>query len=183
MRPSGRAPEDLRPVQFVTRYTKHAAGSVLAEFGETRVLATASVESKVPHFLKGKSEGWITAEYGMLPRSTHTRNAREAARGKQSGRTMEIQRLIGRSLRSVTKLEELGVRAVSAKGDELARLQRFDHDGAIAVIVPTLLIEVDRNIAVQRVGVVDHSHHVQAFQMEQVIDPQIADVVIVAPIG
>jgi ribonuclease PH len=109
----------MRAIHFTPDFTRHAEGSVLVEFGETRVLATASVESKVPHFLKGKSEGWITAEYGMLPRSTHTRNAREAARGKQSGRTMEIQRLIGRSLRAVIDRRALGERTITVDCDVL----------------------------------------------------------------
>jgi ribonuclease PH len=109
----------MRAIHFTPDFTRHAEGSVLVEFGETRVLATASVESKVPHFLKGKSEGWITAEYGMLPRSTHTRNAREAARGKQSGRTMEIQRLIGRSLRAVIDRRALGERTITMDCDVL----------------------------------------------------------------
>ncbi len=119
MRPSGRSVDQMRPIHFTPDFTQHAEGSVLVEFGETRVLATASVESKVPHFLKGKSEGWITAEYGMLPRSTHTRNAREAARGKQSGRTMEIQRLIGRSLRAVIDRRALGERTITVDCDVL----------------------------------------------------------------
>src|SRR5690606_25560621 len=99
-RPSGRRPEQLRPVRIVRNYTKHAEGSVLVEFGDTKVICTASVEDSVPRFLKGKGQGWITAEYGMLPRSTNSRMDREASRGKQGGRTLEIQRLIGRSLRS-----------------------------------------------------------------------------------
>ncbi len=119
MRPSGRSVDQMRAIHFTPDFTRHAEGSVLVEFGETRVLATASVESKVPHFLKGKSEGWITAEYGMLPRSTHTRNAREAARGKQSGRTMEIQRLIGRSLRAVIDRRALGERTITVDCDVL----------------------------------------------------------------
>ena len=117
MRPSGRAPDELRPVQFITDYTKHAAGSVLAEFGGTRVLCTASVENRIPPWLRGKGSGWVTGEYGMLPGSTHTRSAREAARGKQSGRTQEIQRLIGRSLRAATNLEALGERTVTLDCD------------------------------------------------------------------
>src|SRR5690348_7173582 len=107
-RPSGRAPEQLRPVRLTRRFTKHAGGSVLIEFGDTQVLCTASYEGTVPAFLRGKGQGGVTAEYGMLPRSTHTRTAREAAKGKQSGRTQEIQRLIGRSLRAVTDLKALG---------------------------------------------------------------------------
>ncbi len=119
MRPSGRSADQLREIHFTPDFTQHAEGSVLVEIGETRVLATASVESKVPRFLKGKSEGWITAEYGMLPRSTHTRNPREAARGRQSGRTMEIQRLIGRSLRAVIDRSALGERTITVDCDVL----------------------------------------------------------------
>ncbi len=119
MRPSGRAPDELRPIRLTRRYTKHAEGSVLIEFGDTRVLCTASVEEKVPFFLKGKGQGWITAEYGMLPRATGTRTAREAAAGKQGGRTQEIQRLIGRSLRSAVDLTLLGERTVTVDCDVL----------------------------------------------------------------
>lgn len=107
-RPSGRQPDQMRDVSILRNYTRHAEGSVLVSFGHTRVLCTASVDNKVPGFLRGKGEGWVTAEYGMLPRSTHTRSDREAARGKQGGRTLEIQRLIGRSLRSVVDLQALG---------------------------------------------------------------------------
>ncbi len=106
-RPSGRQPDELRALTLTTDYTANAAGSVLAEFGNTRVLCTASIEDRVPPFLKGKGQGWVTAEYGMLPGSTHTRSRREAAAGKQSGRTQEIQRLIGRSLRAATNLDAL----------------------------------------------------------------------------
>jgi ribonuclease PH len=109
----------LRPVRITRGYTRHAEGSVLVEFGDTRVLVTASVEEGVPSFLRGKGEGWITAEYGMLPRATHTRNAREAARGKQGGRTLEIQRLIGRSLRAVVDMRALGERTVTLDCDVL----------------------------------------------------------------
>ena len=119
MRPSGRAPDELRPVRLARHYTRHAEGSVLVEFGDTRVLCTASVEDGVPAFLRGSGQGWITAEYGMLPRSTHTRTAREAARGKQSGRTQEIQRLIGRALRAVTDLGALGDRTITLDCDVL----------------------------------------------------------------
>ena len=108
MRPSGRTSNQLRPIQITRQFTNYAEGSVLIEMGETRVLCTASVEEGVPRFLKGKKQGWLTAEYGMLPRATHTRNNREAARGKQSGRTQEIQRLIGRSLRAAIDLSLLG---------------------------------------------------------------------------
>jgi ribonuclease PH len=109
----------LRPVRFTRHFTTHAEGSVLVEFGDTRVLCTASVEEGVPPFLRGKGRGWVTAEYGMLPRSTHTRSAREAARGKQSGRTQEIQRLIGRSLRAAVDLAALGERTVTIDCDVL----------------------------------------------------------------
>jgi ribonuclease PH len=118
-RPSGRAPDELRRVSFARRFTKHAEGSVLVEFGDTQVLCTASVEETIPPFLRGKGQGWVTAEYGMLPRSTHTRSAREAARGKQSGRTQEIQRLIGRSLRAIIDLKALGERTITLDCDVL----------------------------------------------------------------
>jgi ribonuclease PH len=119
LRPSGREAAQLRPVSLQRRYTKHAEGSVLVCFGETKVLCTASVEERVPGFLKGQGSGWVTAEYGMLPRSTHTRSDREAAKGKQSGRTQEIQRLIGRSLRAVTDLTSLGERTITIDCDVL----------------------------------------------------------------
>ena len=119
MRPSGRAAGDIRPVTFTPDFTRHAEGSVLAGFGDTRVLCTASVEDRVPPWMRGKGSGWVTGEYGMLPRSTHTRSAREAARGKQSGRTMEICRLIGRSLRAVTDLDALGERMITLDCDVL----------------------------------------------------------------
>jgi ribonuclease PH len=117
MRPSGRRPDELRPVRISRGYTKHPEGSVLIEFGDTRVLCTASIDEKVPPFLKGQGKGWLTAEYGMLPRSTNTRTQREAAAGKQSGRTLEIQRLIGRSLRAVADLTVLGERTIQIDCD------------------------------------------------------------------
>jgi len=117
MRPSGRATDQLRKLNITRAYTRHAEGSVLIECGDTKVICTASVEDKVPPFLKGKGQGWLTAEYGMLPRSTNTRSDREAARGKQSGRTQEIQRLIGRSLRAVTDLKALGERTIQIDCD------------------------------------------------------------------
>ena len=119
MRPSQRQPDQLRPVRLTRGFTCHAEGSVLVEFGATRVLCTASVEESVPGFLRGKGRGWVTAEYGMLPRATHTRSAREAAKGKQSGRTQEIQRLIGRSLRAVVDLAALGERQIVVDCDVL----------------------------------------------------------------
>src|ERR1700685_744624 len=118
-RPSGRAANQLRELKFERGYTQHAEGSVLVSFGSTRVLCTASIEESVPHFLRGKGQGWVTAEYGMLPRATHTRTAREAARGKQSGRTQEIQRLIGRALRAVVDLKALGERTITLDCDVL----------------------------------------------------------------
>ena len=117
MRPSGRETDQLRDIRFTTDYTRHAEGSVLAEFGDTRVLCTASVETRVPIWMRGNGSGWVTAEYGMLPRSTNTRTGREAARGKQGGRTLEIQRLIGRSLRAVIDLAALGERTVTLDCD------------------------------------------------------------------
>ena len=119
MRPSGRKPDQMRDVRFTPDYTRYAEGSALAEFGETRVLCTASVEDRVPPWMRGNGSGWVTGEYGMLPRSTHTRSGREAARGKQGGRTLEIQRLIGRSLRAVTDLEALGERTITLDCDVL----------------------------------------------------------------
>lgn len=117
MRPSGRAPDEMRALAFEPHFTKHAEGSVLVSFGDTRVLCTASVEEKVPPFMRGRGEGWVTAEYSMLPRATHTRGQREAAKGKQSGRTQEIQRLIGRSLRAVTDMRKLGERQITLDCD------------------------------------------------------------------
>lgn len=117
MRPSGRQPDELRNIRFTRNYTKHAEGSVLVEFGDTKVICTASVEERVPPFLRGQGQGWVTAEYGMLPRSTGSRMAREASRGKQGGRTLEIQRLIGRSLRASIDLEGLGERQIQVDCD------------------------------------------------------------------
>lgn len=116
-RPSGRTPEETRTIRLTKNFTKHAEGSVLIEFGETKVICTASIENSVPGFLRGQGKGWITAEYGMLPRSTHSRMNREAARGKQSGRTVEIQRLIGRSLRAAVDLDVLGERTITIDCD------------------------------------------------------------------
>ncbi|MDQ4418871.1 ribonuclease PH [Sphingobium sp. DEHP117] len=117
MRPSGRSPDQMRGIAIEPGFTRHAEGSCLVSFGDTRVLCTASIEEKVPPFMRGKGEGWITAEYGMLPRATHTRGSREAAKGKQSGRTQEIQRLIGRSLRSIVDLKALGERQITLDCD------------------------------------------------------------------
>jgi ribonuclease PH len=117
MRPSQRAANQLRPVEIIRSYTKHAEGSVLVKFGDTHVLCTASIDEKLPSFLRGKNQGWVTAEYGMLPRSTGSRMQREASQGKQSGRTQEIQRLIGRSLRAIIDLEKLGERTIQIDCD------------------------------------------------------------------
>src|SRR5210317_443121 len=117
MRPSGRETSQMRVLRFVPDYTMHAEGSVLAEFGDTRVLCTASIEDRVPGWMRNSGKGWVTGEYGMLPRATHTRSGREASRGKQGGRTLEIQRLIGRSLRAVTDLDALGERSITLDCD------------------------------------------------------------------
>jgi len=119
MRPSDRAPDEMRAIEIQTGFTKHAEGSCLVSFGDTRVLCTASIEERIPPWLRGKGEGWVTGEYSMLPRATHTRGSREAARGKQSGRTQEIQRLIGRSLRAVVDLKKLGERQITLDCDVL----------------------------------------------------------------
>lgn len=117
MRPSGRAPDEMRAIEIIPGFTRHAEGSCLIKFGETHVLCTASLEERIPPWLRGKGQGWVTGEYGMLPRATHTRGNREAARGKQSGRTQEIQRLIGRSLRAVVDLGKLGERQITLDCD------------------------------------------------------------------
>ncbi len=119
MRPSGRSPDSMRRIEMIPAFSAHAEGSCLVKFGDTHVLVTASVEERLPPWLRGKGEGWVTAEYGMLPRATHTRGVREAAKGKQSGRTQEIQRLIGRSLRAVTDLKALGERQITLDCDVL----------------------------------------------------------------
>jgi ribonuclease PH len=119
MRPSGRDPATMREVRFVTDFTKHAEGSVLASFGDTQVLCTASIDERVPGWMRGKGSGWVSGEYGMLPRATHTRSGREATRGKQGGRTLEIQRLIGRSLRAIMDMKALGERSITLDCDVL----------------------------------------------------------------
>jgi len=146
IRPSGRAPDELRPVRFTLGFTRHAEGSVLAEFGDTRVLCTASVEDTVPRFLRGKGSGWITAEYGMLPGATHTRSSREAARGKQSGRTVEIQRLIGRSLRAIVDLEALGDITITLDCDVL-QADGGTRTAAISGAWVALAMAIERRVA------------------------------------
>ena len=148
MRPSGRAFDALRPISFTRRYTRHAPGSVLVEFGDTRVLCTATITEQVPRWMKGRAHGWVTAEYGMLPGSTHTRSDREAARGKQSGRTQEIQRLIGRSLRAAVDLKGLGERQITIDCDVL----QADGGTRTASITGGMVALVDAINGLQRDG-------------------------------
>lgn len=149
MRPSGRAPNELRPITISRHYTKHAEGSVLIEFGDTKVICTATVEEKVPGFLRGQGQGWVTAEYGMLPRSTGSRMGREAARGKQGGRTMEIQRLIGRSLRAAVDLEALGENTITIDCDVIQAdggTRTASITGAFVALVDAIRHMQDNNI-------------------------------------
>ena len=146
MRPSGREPAALRELRFVVDYTKHAEGSVLAVFGDTQVLCTASIEDRVPGWMRGKGRGWVTAEYGMLPRATHTRSGREAARGKQGGRTLEIQRLIGRSLRAIIDLDALGERSVILDCDVI-QADGGTRTAAISGAYVALAIAMQRHVA------------------------------------
>jgi ribonuclease PH len=152
-RPSGRALDELRPTRITRRFTRHAEGSVLIECGDTRVLCTASVEETVPSFLRNTGKGWITAEYGMLPRATHTRNKREAATGKQGGRTLEIQRLIGRALRAVIDLKALGERTITVDCDVL----QADGGTRTASITGAYVALVDAVNALMRKGVLRDS--------------------------
>ena len=156
-RPSDRRPDELRPVRFQRAYQEHAEGSVLVEFGATRVLCSASVEDRVPPFLKGKGQGWVTAEYGMLPRATHTRNPREAARGRQGGRTLEIQRLIGRSLRAVLDLRALGERTVTLDCDVI----QADGGTRTAAITGAYVALVDAVAGLRRNGLRNNPVHGQ----------------------
>src|SRR5690349_14337210 len=146
MRPSGRAPDQMRTLSFEPGFTIHAEGSCLVSFGDTRVLCTASIEEKVPPFLRGKGSGWVTAEYGMLPRATHTRGSREAAKGKQSGRTQEIQRLIGRSLRAVVDLQKLGERQIVVDCDVI-QADGGTRTAAISGSWVALRIAIDKLLA------------------------------------
>ena len=150
-RPSGRDANALRPIRFTRQFTKHAEGSVLVEFGDTKVICTASIEDKVAGFLKGKGQGWLTAEYGMLPRSTHTRMDREAAKGKQSGRTQEIQRLIGRSLRAAFDLESFGERTLHLDCDVI----QADGGTRTAAISGAMVAAYDAFAKLQVQGVID----------------------------
>ncbi len=151
MRPSGRAPDQMRELKFEPGFTRHAEGSCLVSFGDTRVLCTASVEERVPPFLRGRGQGWVTAEYGMLPRATHTRGNREAAKGKQSGRSQEIQRLIGRSLRAVVSLPALGERQVIVDCDVI-QADGGTRTAAISGGWVALRIAVDKLLASQAVA-------------------------------
>lgn len=148
MRPSGRSADQLRPVKITRNYTRHAEGSVLVEFGDTRVICTASADSGVPGFLRGKGEGWVTAEYGMLPRSTGSRMAREAARGKQGGRTVEIQRLIGRSLRAALDMKKLGENTILIDCDVI----QADGGTRTAAITGSCVAMVDAIRHLQKAG-------------------------------
>ncbi len=151
MRPSARAPDQMRPITMEPGFTRHAEGSCLVSFGDTRVLVTASVEERVPPFLRGKGQGWVTAEYGMLPRATHTRGNREAAKGKQSGRTQEIQRLIGRSLRAVVDLQKLGERQITLDCDVI-QADGGTRTAAISGAWVALRIAVDKLIEAKAVA-------------------------------
>lgn len=167
MRPSGRTANELRPIKFTRNFTMHAAGSVLVEFGNTKVICTASVENSVPGFMRGRGEGWVTAEYGMLPGATNTRNDREAARGKQSGRTVEIQRLIGRSLRAMVDMSKLGERTIrldcdviqadggtrtaSITGGAVAladALKKIDAEAALVALVSSVSVGIYNNMPI-----------------------------------
>ena len=152
-RPSGRRPEQLRNVKITRNYTKHAEGSVLVEFGDTKVICTASVDNSVPRFLRGKGQGWVTAEYGMLPRSTGSRMGREAARGKQGGRTQEIQRLIGRSLRAAVDLKALGENTIVIDCDVI----QADGGTRTASITGACVALVDAISSLQKAGKIDAS--------------------------
>ena len=164
MRPSGRTADELRPIKFTRNFTMHAAGSVLVEFGNTKVICTASVENSVPGFMRGRGEGWVTAEYGMLPGATNTRNDREAARGKQSGRTVEIQRLIGRSLRAMVDMSKLGERTIRLDCDVIQAdggtrtasitgaavalvdaLKKIDAEAALVALVSSVSVGIYNN--------------------------------------
>ena len=150
-RPSGRAPDQMRSIAIETNFTIHAEGSVLVSFGNTKVLVTASVEEKVPPFLRGKGQGWVTAEYGMLPRATHTRGSREAAKGKQSGRTQEIQRLIGRSLRAVVDMKKLGERQIVIDCDVI-QADGGTRTASISGAWVALRLAVDKLIAAKAIA-------------------------------
>ena len=152
-RPSGRRPEQLRNVKITRNYTKHAEGSVLVEFGDTKVICTASVDNSVPRFLRGKGQGWVTAEYGMLPRSTGSRMGREAARGKQGGRTQEIQRLIGRSLRAAVDLKALGENTIVIDCDVI----QADGGTSTASITGACVALIDAISSLQKAGKIDAS--------------------------
>ena len=178
-RPSNRNCDQLRQVRFTRNFTKHAEGSVLVEFGDTRVLCTASVEEKVPAFLRGQGRGWLTAEYGMLPRATNTRTDREAARGKQSGRTQEIQRLIGRSLRAVADLSALGERTIQVDCDVLQAdggTRTASITGAYVALHDAVTLLLARGL-IARTPLLDFvaAVSVGVYQGEPVLDPDYAE--------
>ena len=176
MRPSGRLADELRQVKFTRNFTMHAAGSVLVEFGNTKVICTASVENSVPGFMRGRGEGWVTAEYGMLPGATNTRNDREAARGKQNGRTVEIQRLIGRSLRAMVDMDKLGERTIRLDCDVIQAdggtrtasitgaavaladaLKKIDAEAALVALVSSVSVGIYNNTPVLDLDYVEDS--------------------------
>jgi ribonuclease PH len=161
MRPSGRSPDQMRSISMEPSFTRHAEGCCLVSFGDTRVLVTASVEERVPPFMRGKGEGWVTAEYGMLPRATHTRSSREAAKGKQSGRTQEIQRLIGRSLRAVVDLKALGERQITIDCDVI-QADGGTRTASISGAWVALRIAVDKLLAEGKLTVDPIQHKVAA---------------------
>ncbi len=179
MRPSGRRPDELRPIKMTRKFTRHAEGSVLSEFGSTMVLCTASTEDRVPAFLRGSGTGWVTAEYGMLPRSTHTRGGREAVRGRQAGRTQEIQRLIGRSLRAATDLSALGEMTITLDCDVL----QADGGTRTAAITGAYVAMVDAVRHLQSAGKISrepvHGHvaavSVGIYQGQAVLDLDYAE--------
>ena len=174
MRPSGRAPDEIRNVNITRHYTKHAEGAVLIEFGDTKVLCTASVEERVPGFLKGSGQGWVTAEYGMLPRSTGSRMMRESAKGKQGGRTMEIQRLIGRSLRAAVDLKLLGEHTITVDCDVIQAdggTRTASITGGFVALVDAVQYLLDKNLIAQN----PITHHVASISVGVYQGTPIAD--------
>ncbi len=174
MRPSGRRADELRTISFETGHAKHAEGSCLSKFGDTHVLCTASIEEKVPPFLRNKGTGWVTAEYGMLPRSTHTRTDREAARGKQTGRTQEIQRLIGRALRSVVDLKALGERQITIDCDVL-QADGGTRTAAISGAYVALHLALQHFVAKGKINAVPITHQVAAVSCGIVLGVPVLD--------
>jgi ribonuclease PH len=174
MRHAGRSPQQLRPITFEVGFAKHAEGSCLTKFGDTHVLCTATIEDKVPSFLRNKGTGWITAEYGMLPRSTHTRMDREASRGKQTGRTQEIQRLIGRSLRSVVDLKALGEQQILIDCDVL-QADGGTRTAAISGAFVALYRALQKHVAAGKLSTLPLKHHVAAVSCGIIKDTPLLD--------